>query len=269
MGIIIHRSRHAQQYVVIPNAVARNTGLTFRARGLLVMLLSLPPDWHVTADMLAADNPDSRTAIRAAMAELRTAGYVEVHKQQGERGRWITRLEVFDTTTTGRALSASGATSENDMSAQVAPNASRPAAGGAAAKKKYRTSSRAADAREEVKADPGGRCPGCHRSDATGHTPDCPEDFSMYTLAGDQAMSGAMQPVLAAAPSMTPAAARDAIVAAQNAVAEAGHGEARDSEVRWCLIRKVADAAPFLPYERLRAEWFKGETPEWPKDETP
>ena len=78
MGIVIHRSRHAQEYVVVPNGVARDKRLSFLARGLLVMLLSLPPDWHVTTDMLAEDNPDSRTGIRAAMRELREAGYVQL-----------------------------------------------------------------------------------------------------------------------------------------------------------------------------------------------
>ena len=87
-GIIIHRSHHAQQYVVVPNAIARNARLSFTARGLLAMLLSLPPEWHVTTDMLAEDNPDSRTAIRKAMAELRELGYVEVHHEQDGGGRW-------------------------------------------------------------------------------------------------------------------------------------------------------------------------------------
>jgi hypothetical protein len=81
-GIVIHRSKHAQQYVIVPNAVARNAGLSFTARGLLVMLLSLPPEWHVTTDMLAEDNPDSRGAIRKAMAELRAAGYVELRTER-------------------------------------------------------------------------------------------------------------------------------------------------------------------------------------------
>jgi hypothetical protein len=129
---MIHRNKHTQQYVVIPNRIARDRRLSFRARGLLVMLLSLPAEWHVRADMLADDNPESRTAIRAAMKELRDAGYVEVHREQGERGRWRTRLEVFDTLPTERGQGASGATSENMVFAQVAPNASRPAAGGAA-----------------------------------------------------------------------------------------------------------------------------------------
>lgn len=150
-GIIIHRSRHAQQYVVIPNAIARNNRLSFRARGLLVMLLSLPPEWHVTTDMLAEDNPDSRTAIRAAMLELRETGYVELHTERGPDGRTRRHHEVFDTDSANRAQSALGPTCENDVSPQVAPNAGKPAVGKPADKKKYKTSSRARAARKEAK----------------------------------------------------------------------------------------------------------------------
>jgi hypothetical protein len=135
MGIVIHRSRHAQQYVVVPNAIARNARLSFRARGLLVMLLSLPPEWHVTTDQLAEDNPDSRTAVRAAMRELRESGYVEVHREQGGKGRWRTRLEVFDTPATERDPSRVRCDQGKQQSSQVAPNAGQPAAGQPAPKR--------------------------------------------------------------------------------------------------------------------------------------
>jgi hypothetical protein len=128
-GLVIHRSHHAQQYVVVPNAIARDTGLSFRARGLLVMLLSLPPEWHVTADMLAADNPDSRTSVRAAMAELRQAGYVVLHTERGKDGRTRRHLEVFDTDPAKRGVPAPGATCGNTTSSQAAPTAGIPAVG--------------------------------------------------------------------------------------------------------------------------------------------
>lgn len=175
-GIVIHRSHHAQQYVVVPNAIARDRTLSFRARGLLVMLLSLPPEWHVTTDMLAEDNPDSRTAIRAAMAELRQAGYVELVTERGKDGRTRRHHEVFDTK---RGQVAFGPTSGNDASSQVAPTAGKPAVGIPAVKKKYKTSSARKQARDgEVKTrppwcgecdettrltgDPPRRCPDCH-----------------------------------------------------------------------------------------------------------
>jgi hypothetical protein len=174
MGIIIHRSVHTQNYVVVANALARDTRLSFRARGLLVMLLSLPPDWHVTADMLAEDNPDSREGIRKAMTELRALGYVELITERGQDGRTRRHLEVFDADSTKRTLPAFGATRENtergadgrtrrhlevfdtpqpnavrtafgatcedSASPQVAPNAGKPAVGIPAVKKKYGTS---------------------------------------------------------------------------------------------------------------------------------
>lgn len=112
-GIVIHRSRHAQQYVVVPNDIARNTELSFTARGLLVFLLSLPLGWHVTTDMLAEDNPDSRGSIRKAMAELKEAGYVVLVTERGPDGRTRRHLEVFDAPQAKRGQGAFGATSGN------------------------------------------------------------------------------------------------------------------------------------------------------------
>ena len=129
MGIIIHRSHHAQEYVVVPNGIARDKRLSFRARGLLVMLLSLPPDWRVTTDMLAEDNPEGRDQVRKAMAELRGSGYVVTHREQGEKGLWRTRLEVFDTPATERDPSRVRCDQGKQQSSQVAPNAGQPAAG--------------------------------------------------------------------------------------------------------------------------------------------
>jgi hypothetical protein len=128
-GIVIHRSRHAQQYVVVPNAIARSTRLSFRARGLLVMLLSLPPDWHVTTDQLAEDNPEGRDVIRRAMAELRAARYVVVVTGRGAGGRIWSRIEVFDAPQPDATRPASGATCEDMVFPQVAPDAEKPATG--------------------------------------------------------------------------------------------------------------------------------------------
>ena len=128
-GIIIYRSHHAQQYVVVPNYIARDGRLSFRARGLLVMLLSLPPSWHVTTDQLAEHAPEGRDPVRRAMAELRRAGYVRVVREQDGRGRWHTTLEVYDVPQPDATRPASGATSDDGMSSQVTPDAGQPAAG--------------------------------------------------------------------------------------------------------------------------------------------
>jgi hypothetical protein len=144
-GLVIHRSRHAQEYVVVPNSIARNTELSFTARGLLVMLLSLPPEWHLTTDALAEDNPGGRKLIRAAMKELRAASYVVLCTSRAENGRLSRHLEVFDTPQPSATRLAFGATSGNNASPQVAPNATRPAATRVAhISTKYRTKARGA-----------------------------------------------------------------------------------------------------------------------------
>lgn len=95
-GIEIERSKHAQQFVVIGNAEARDRRLSFRARGLHHHLLSLPPGWRVTTTQLAQDNPEGRDAIRTALNELISLRYVTKRKHQDERGRWHTIMTVHD-----------------------------------------------------------------------------------------------------------------------------------------------------------------------------
>jgi len=95
-GIAIERSRHAQEFVIIGNHAARDSRLSFRARGLHHHLLSLPSGWRVTTAQLAKDNPEGREAIRTALNELVKLGYVTREKRQGERGRWSTTMTVHD-----------------------------------------------------------------------------------------------------------------------------------------------------------------------------
>jgi hypothetical protein len=95
-GIQIERSKHAQEFVIIGNSEARDSRLSFRARGLHHHLLSLPPGWRVTTTQLAADNPEGRDAIRSALNELIACGYVTKAKRQDSRGRWSTVMTVHD-----------------------------------------------------------------------------------------------------------------------------------------------------------------------------
>lgn len=95
-GIQIERSKHAQGFVIVGNAEARDGRLSFRARGLHHHLLSLPSGWRTTTILLAADNPEGRDAIRTALNELVSLGYVTKQRRQDERGRWATIMTIHD-----------------------------------------------------------------------------------------------------------------------------------------------------------------------------
>lgn len=125
-GLVVHRTKHSEQYVIVPNYITRDRQLSFRARGLLAYLLSLPNGWHLSTDELAKANPDSRKGTRDAMRELREAGYVLVKTERGSDGRTRRRLEVFDVAQPSAIRPAFGVTSTDDVFPQVAPNAAKP-----------------------------------------------------------------------------------------------------------------------------------------------
>lgn len=136
-GLVIHRSRHAQEYVVVPNSAARDQRISFTARGLHHYLLSLPPEWTFTVDQLASWNPGGRKVLRAAMKELRHYRYVLLVVDRGQRGRFGSHYEVFDTPPPDATRPASGPTCDDSVFPQVAPDATRPAATRPASIKKY------------------------------------------------------------------------------------------------------------------------------------
>jgi hypothetical protein len=103
----IRRTRPLIEFVQIPNLVARDYRLSYRARGLLVELLSYPPGWETTIDEMAArakresDKHDGcrsegRDAMRAAARELEHVGYLKRTKYRDEMGRWVTETVISE-----------------------------------------------------------------------------------------------------------------------------------------------------------------------------
>lgn len=95
--MIIHGPRPDRDFTVIPNRVLRDDAVSYRARGVLAYLLSQPPDWQVSASRLALECGEGRDAIRTALRELMNAGYLELQREQVERGRWSTHYIVTAT----------------------------------------------------------------------------------------------------------------------------------------------------------------------------
>lgn len=83
------------QYTQIPNAWLRDNRLSFKARGLLSLVMSHSRGWSLTLGQIARENQEGKDAIRSAIAELEQFGYL--HREQiNEHGRFG---EVIWTTT--------------------------------------------------------------------------------------------------------------------------------------------------------------------------
>lgn len=75
----IVRGHHAFEahFTQIPNAWLRDTRLSYKARGLLAELMTHSVGFQVSRERLARNGQDGDRAVRSAIAELESAGYLK------------------------------------------------------------------------------------------------------------------------------------------------------------------------------------------------
>ena len=89
--------RPKTNFTIITNAVLRDENLSFRARGVLACILSRPDNWKTTAESLARESKEGRSAILTTLKELEVAGYMKRTKYRNEKGQWVWESFVYDT----------------------------------------------------------------------------------------------------------------------------------------------------------------------------
>lgn len=132
MAGIVRSPRPDRAYLEVHNSTARDRRLSYRARGVLVRLLSNKDGWRMTAEDLSTEGKEGRDAILAALRELRAAGYIRVEKHQDARGHWVTQTYVFDLAQPAAEVGFPDAGGPD----AGGPDAGAPAVGGPVAKKK-------------------------------------------------------------------------------------------------------------------------------------
>lgn len=71
----ILRKEKKDRYTVIDNSVFMNYELSYKAKGLLCQMLSLPDGWSFSIEGLARLASDGRDSVAATLKELENAGY--------------------------------------------------------------------------------------------------------------------------------------------------------------------------------------------------
>lgn len=85
-------------YTIVSQNIMRDRNLSLAERGMLITLLSLPDNWHLTLKGLSEILPDGRDKVANTLNSLIDKGYVTRVQSRGERGKFdSTDLEVHET----------------------------------------------------------------------------------------------------------------------------------------------------------------------------
>lgn len=107
----IFRVRLTKGFTTLPNDLLRDKRMSFKARGILAMILSHAEDWSVNTGWLEEQGTDGRASIKSGLDELKALGYAKFERLHDDRGNlsgtvWIfTDQPTNDDQPNGRELS--------------------------------------------------------------------------------------------------------------------------------------------------------------------
>lgn len=87
MAII--RQKRNNKFSILSNEMLDDTNMSFKARGLLAYMLSKPDDWKFyVSELTDHSSKDGEKAIRSALSEIESAGYLERHRDRDDTGKF-------------------------------------------------------------------------------------------------------------------------------------------------------------------------------------
>lgn len=86
----IHRKKLTDNFTVLPNALLQDKRLSFKARGILCLMLSLPQNWQTYSSWIQEQGLEGREAVQSALAELEALGYLQRNPEKDDlTGRFL------------------------------------------------------------------------------------------------------------------------------------------------------------------------------------
>ncbi|MCU5406940.1 DnaD domain protein [Bacillus cereus] len=83
-----------KNYTTINNTGLKDTRLSWKAKGILAYILTLPDDWIFYMEEVTKHSKDGIASLKAGMKELKECGYVKRFPIKGEDGK-ISRWEMI------------------------------------------------------------------------------------------------------------------------------------------------------------------------------
>ena len=92
----VFKIEKTKDYTVMSNYHLRDKNLSYKAKGLLSFMLSLPEDWDYSLVGLCSISKESRDGIRSILKELQEHHYVEIEKVRGDKGYFEYNYLIYE-----------------------------------------------------------------------------------------------------------------------------------------------------------------------------
>ncbi|MGM9875953.1 MAG: helix-turn-helix domain-containing protein [Bacilli bacterium] len=92
----VFKIEKTKDYTVMSNYHLRDKNLSYKAKGLLSFMLSLPEDWDYSLAGLCSISKESRDGIRSILRELQEHHYVEIEKVRGDKGYFEYNYLIYE-----------------------------------------------------------------------------------------------------------------------------------------------------------------------------
>ncbi len=106
----VFRINKTKNYTVMSNYHLQDKELSFKAKGLLSCMLSLPDDWNYSVRGLASISKEGIKAINSILKELEENYYLKRERKQENNGRFYYEYNIYETPYTQKGITDRGTT---------------------------------------------------------------------------------------------------------------------------------------------------------------
>lgn len=106
----VFRINKTKNYTVMSNYHLQDKNLSFKAKGLLSCMLSLPDDWNYSVRGLASISKEGIKAINSMLKELEENYYLKRERKQENNGRFYYEYNIYETPYTQKGITDKGST---------------------------------------------------------------------------------------------------------------------------------------------------------------
>ena len=106
----VFRINKTKNYTVMSNYHLQDRNISFKAKGLLSYMLSLPDNWNYSVNGLSCVSMEGNKAIKSILKELENNNYLVRARKQGLRGKFYYEYNIYEVPYTQKGMTVEGTT---------------------------------------------------------------------------------------------------------------------------------------------------------------